>query len=601
MRGRAVLQRIQQEAELDLGVFRRDLQRAEHLALHFGTVDTDGAATQFPAVQHHVVGLGHALGRVAVHVVLVTILGRGEGVVHGVPAVLVLVVFEHREVDHPQRRPAVLEQAVLLAELAVAHLQAQCADGVVDDLGLVGTEEDQVAVLGAGALQNHVQGGIVQVLDDRTLQAFAALGLLVDLDPGQALGAIDLDELGVAVDLAAAHLAALRHAQRHYAATRSGCRRGEHLEVHILHHVGEFGELQLDAQVGLVGTVQVHGVGILHDRELAQIHVHGVAEHLLDHVLEQRADLVFAQEGGLDVDLREFGLAVGAQVFVAEALGDLVVAVVAGHHQQLLEQLGRLRQRKEVAIVHAAGHQVVTRAFGRALGQHRRFDVDEAVGVEELAHFHRHLVAQHQIALHVGAAQVQHAMRQTGGFAQVVVIELERGRDGGVQHVQFVAEHLDLAGGDIVVGGAFGACAHQALDLHAELVAQVFGHLEHLGAVRIADHLHIAFAVAQVDEDHATVVATAVDPAAQGYSLAQQGFGHLTAIDRTHCHFFSVFLVPQTARDMLDVNRSFQDLRAAPGERAQRGVQQPAKACLQSRPCATDRPRARAAPPHPWK
>ena len=57
----------------------------------------------------------------------------------------------------------------------------------------------------------------------------------------------------------------------------------------------------------------------------------------------------------------------------------------------------------------------------------------------------------------------------------------------------------------------------------------------------------------------------------------------------------------ETARDMLDVNRSFQDLRAAPGERAQRGVQQPAKACLQSRPCATDRPRARAAPPHPWK
>jgi hypothetical protein len=30
---------------------------------------------------------------------------------------------------------------------------------------------------------------------------------VVDLDPGQALGAVDLDELGVGVDLAAAHLA----------------------------------------------------------------------------------------------------------------------------------------------------------------------------------------------------------------------------------------------------------------------------------------------------------------------------------------------------------------------------------------------------------
>jgi hypothetical protein len=65
-------------------------------------------------------------------------------------------------------------------------------------------------------------------------------------------------------------------------------------------------------------------------------------------LLEHRADLVLAQERGLDVDLRELGLAVGAQVLVAEALGDLVVAVEAGHHQQLLEQLGRLRQREEL-------------------------------------------------------------------------------------------------------------------------------------------------------------------------------------------------------------------------------------------------------------
>ena len=35
--------------------------------------------------------------------------------------------------------------------------------------------------------------------------------------------------------------------------------------------------------------------------------------------------------------------------------GDLVVAVEAGHHQQLLEQLGRLRQREELAVMHARG------------------------------------------------------------------------------------------------------------------------------------------------------------------------------------------------------------------------------------------------------
>jgi hypothetical protein len=58
----------------------------------------------------------------------------------------------------------------------VADLQAQRADGVVDDLGLVGAEEDQVAVARAGALQDLGQRRVVQVLDDGRLQAFAALG-----------------------------------------------------------------------------------------------------------------------------------------------------------------------------------------------------------------------------------------------------------------------------------------------------------------------------------------------------------------------------------------------------------------------------------------
>jgi hypothetical protein len=280
----------------------------------------------------------------------------------------------------------------------------------------------------------------------------------------------------------------------------------------------------------------VHGFGIGHDREFTQVHAHGVLEHGFDHALEHVADVLLGQEGRLDIDLGEFRLAVGTQVFVAEALGDLVVAVIAGHHQQLLEQLGRLGQREKLAVVHAAGHEIIARAFGRALGEHGGFDVDETVGIEELAHLHRHLVTQHQVLLHVRAAQVQHAVRQAGGFRQVVVVQCERRRDRGVEHVQLVAQHLDLAAFQVVVGGAFRAGTHQAFDLHTELVAQVFGRLEHLGAVGVAHHLHVAFAVTQVDKNHATVVTAAVDPAAQGHGLAQLGFGHQTAVVGTHCH-----------------------------------------------------------------
>ena len=91
-------------------------------------------------------------------------------------------------------------------------------------------------------------------------------------------------------------------------------------------------------------------------------------------------------ERHFQVELRELRLPVGPQVFVAKAAGDLHVAVVAGDHQNLLVQLRRLRQRVERAVVHAAGHQVVAGPFGRAAAEHRRFDVDEAVLVEVVAH-----------------------------------------------------------------------------------------------------------------------------------------------------------------------------------------------------------------------
>jgi predicted alpha/beta hydrolase family esterase len=59
---------------------------------------------------------------------------------------------------------------------------------------------------------------------------------------------------------------------------------------------------------------------------------------------------------------------------------------------------------------------------------------------------------------------------------------------------------------------SFRTVAHDALDPHAELVAHAFGGLEHLRAIRIAHDLNEAFAVAQVDEDNAAVVAAAAAP-----------------------------------------------------------------------------------------
>ena len=59
----------------------------------------------------------------------------------------------------------------------------------------------------------------------------------------------------------------------------------------------------------------------------------------------------WVDERRLDVELGELELAVGPQVLVAQAAGDLEVAVDARHHQQLLGDLRALGQHVEVAVV----------------------------------------------------------------------------------------------------------------------------------------------------------------------------------------------------------------------------------------------------------
>ena len=77
-------------------------------------------------------------------------------------------------------------------------------------------------------------------------------------------------------------------------------------------------------------------------------------------------------------------MAVGAQILVAEALDDLAVTVVAGDHQQLLEQLWRLRQGVELARVDTAGDEVIAGALGGRLGQYRGLELVETVAVQVL-------------------------------------------------------------------------------------------------------------------------------------------------------------------------------------------------------------------------
>ena len=130
------------------------------------------------------------------------------------------------------------------------------------------------------------------------------------------------------------------------------------------------------------------------------------AEHVLpqrdDQALDHVLDDLLVDERHLDVDLRELGLAVEAQVLVAEAAHDLEVAVEARDHEQLLEDLRRLGERVELAGVEARRHEEVARAARRVLHHERRLDLEEAVLAEVVARRRGDLRAHEEVLLQRG-------------------------------------------------------------------------------------------------------------------------------------------------------------------------------------------------------
>ena len=107
MRRGAELEGVDDEAELEFRLLLADAQHFEHALLHVGIVDPDGAAAELVAVQDEVVGIGtdplQVLFLIAVEPLLVLRLGSGEGMVHRVETLGLVVPLQKREVHDPQR------------------------------------------------------------------------------------------------------------------------------------------------------------------------------------------------------------------------------------------------------------------------------------------------------------------------------------------------------------------------------------------------------------------------------------------------------------------------------------------------------------------
>ena len=243
-------------------------------------------------------------------------------------------------------------------------------------------------------------------------------------------------------------------------------------------------------------------------------------EQFANHILHQGHDLFFVDERHLDIELGEFGLPVGAQVFIAETAHDLIIAIHAGDHQDLLEQLRRLRQGEEFAGMGAARHQIIPRAFGRGLGQDRGFDIQETAFIEKAAQHARGLGAHHQAPLHGRPAEIQITITQADFLAELgVVLDLERQRLGTIQDFQALAIDLHLSGGQVGIFRPRRTASYPSLDLEDEFAAHPFRIGEILRLVGIENDLDQALTITQIDEDDPAMVAAAMHPAADLHIL----------------------------------------------------------------------------------
>src|SRR5438093_1562896 len=292
----------------------------------------------------------------------------------------------------------------------------------------------------------------------------------------------------------------------------------DHVSRRARARLGHVHQLEPEAHVRLVRAVAAHRLAEGQAREgKLELDSQALAPQRFEQALDGAEDVLLSDEAHLQVDLGVLGLAVGAQILVAQAARDLEVAVASRDHEGLLVELRRLRQGVELPRVDAARDYVVARALGRGLDQHRGLDLEEALAREVGARGLAGAVPERQHAGQLRAPQVEVAVAEPQVLVGEVdlLVDLERQRLGARQHLELRAFELDLAGRELRVHRLLWPQRHAPPHRDHPLEAQLLAALEQrrpsdLGAQH---HLGDPVTVAQVDEQHPAVIAEPVHPA----------------------------------------------------------------------------------------
>jgi len=267
-------------------------------------------------------------------------------------------------------------------------------------------------------------------------------------------------------------------------------------------------------KIGLVDAVETNDLVVAHPGKGRWQIVTDAGERRLQKAFDGVEDHFRAREANLQINLSELGLTVGTQVFVAEAAHDLEIFVKAGDHQNLLEQLRRLRQGIELTGMHTAGHEIVARTLGRGARHEWRLDLEEALRVQIFTDGDGNPVAQLDVVLHLRPTEVEIAVLKAHFLVgDRRISRRERQGFAVVKHTQFVGNDFNLACGDVLVDRVGIAQLYVTEDGDHELRAHCGGAVVHFGAgIGCDDYLRDTSAVSQIEKDKVAEIASAVYP-----------------------------------------------------------------------------------------
>ena len=373
--------------------------------------------------------------------------------------------LEQREVDNPSEGELVRVQQTRTTGEFDTHRAQQQLGGFTSTSG----EEHRVAVLSADSLLEAVALLVRQVLGDRALQ----LAVFGELHIGQALRATLTSPLLPCIELSA------RCRGTTLEQDGTDIRRLEHAERRVLEIVGQLDELVAESQIRLVGTVLVHRILPRDARQRKLDVITAGLPNRLDDLLGHRDDILLVDIAHFHIELRELRLAVSAEVLITVAACELIVAFDAADHEQLLEQLGALRQRIPRTRHQTGRYKEVASAFRGGLDEGRGFHLGEVHVFQRVARSLRHVGTQLQVALHLRTTQIKIPVFQAHVLARQLVLGLVLERSGHLErqgvglgeHLEILDDDLDLAGGQMRVLVALRAQAHLAGDLDDELAA----------------------------------------------------------------------------------------------------------------------------------